>query len=87
MQLRVEPGGVVRCIYDETIDLTVLGTASIRRASHVEPDAAGRWWADLSPVDGPQLGPFLLRSQALDAEQAWLEAHWLAAPTTPFPCP
>jgi hypothetical protein len=77
MQLRIEPGGRVRCLYGEAIDLTALGAASIRRASRVEPDAEGRWWADLSPTGGPTLGPFAKRSQALDAERAWLEAHWL----------
>jgi hypothetical protein len=87
MQLRVDPGGGVRCLYSETIDLHALGAATIRRASRVEPDARGKWWAELAPVGGPTLGPFLLRSQALDAEQAWLEAHWLAAPTTPSPRP
>ena len=35
-------------------------------------DDAGRWLADLSPVSGPLLGPFCLRSQALAAEQEWL---------------
>jgi hypothetical protein len=47
------------------------------RASLVEPDEEGRWWADLSPVDGPLLGPFRQRSQALDAEEEWLGHHWL----------
>ena len=51
----------------------------IRRASHVEPDDDGRWFADLSPVEGPKLGPFALRSQALDAERVWLEANCLEA--------
>jgi hypothetical protein len=73
MQLLVEPGGSVTCIYDEAIDLTALGTLSVRRASHVEPDAEGRWWADLSPVRGPKLGPFHLRSDALKAEMHWLD--------------
>ena len=75
--LIVEVGGTVRCIYDETIDLSVLGPLSISRASHVEPDGEGRWWADLCPVDGPVLGPFVLRSEALAAERAWLEQNWL----------
>ena len=78
MQLRVDADGSVRCLYDEQIDLTSLGVASIRRASHVEPDAEGTWWADLAPVAGPKLGPFILRSQALHAERIWLEAHWLS---------
>ena len=82
MRLRVEPDGVVRCLYAETIDLSCFGVASIRRASNVEPDEHGQWWADLAPVKGPRLGPFVLRSQALDAEQSWLEARWFAAPST-----
>ena len=75
--LIVDAGGTVRCIYDETIDLSALGTLSISRASHVEPDGEGRWFADLRPVDGPVLGPFILRSEALTAERAWLEQNWL----------
>jgi hypothetical protein len=77
MQLVVDPAGIVRCIYSEAMDLAALGSATMRRASHVEPDQAGRWLADLAPVQGPVLGPFLLRSEALAAETAWLEANWL----------
>ncbi len=77
MQLLITPGGVVRCIYSEEIDLHALGRTIITRGSHVEPDDFGRWQADLSPVGGPNLGPFLCRSQALAAERTWLEEHWL----------
>ena len=77
MDLVVTPIGQVRTIYDEVLDLAALGRPVIARASHVEPDASGRWLADLSPVDGPLLGPFALRSEALAAEVAWLERHWL----------
>jgi hypothetical protein len=77
MNLIVGPGGSVKAIYDEAIDLTVLGRLSIRRASHLEPTPDGRWQADLSPVSGPVLGPFDRRSEALQAEHAWLERHWL----------
>lgn len=80
MQLIVEPNGNVRCIYDEELDLTVLGTVAITRASHVEPAPGGGWCADLSPVGGPVLGPFVKRSEALAAEVAWLESHWLLPP-------
>jgi hypothetical protein len=76
MQLRIDPAGVVRCVYAEAIDLSSLGPLTVRRASHVEPDEQGRWWADLSPVSGPRLGPFPVRSQAPGAERDWLEAHW-----------
>ena len=78
MQLVVESGGTVRCIYAEQIDLAALGRLTIARASHVEPDRLGAWLADLAPVGGPLLGPFPSRSRALAAEFAWLEAHWLS---------
>ncbi len=78
MQLVIEPDGTVHCIYDETIDLTALGSLSISRGSHVEPDESGQWHADLSPVAGPNLGPFVARSEALSAEREWLEQHWLS---------
>lgn len=77
MQLVIEPSGVILAIYDETIDLAALGPPVISRASHVEPDQEGRWIADLAPVGGPRLGPFLRRSEALAAEHTWLETHWL----------
>jgi hypothetical protein len=77
MQLVVEQGGTVRCIYGEEIDLHTLGSPVIRRASHVEPTENGQWTADLSPVDGPVLRSFPNRSQALAAELRWLEEHWL----------
>jgi hypothetical protein len=47
----------------------------IERASHLDPDAKGQWWADLSPVHGPTLGPFAQRSDALAAEVRWLEDY------------
>jgi hypothetical protein len=77
MTLMIDSRGSIRCVYDEAIDLGSLGSAHITRASHVEPDADGQWWAELSPVDGPHLGPFNYRTQALQAEQAWLESNWL----------
>ena len=82
MQLVIQPDGSVRCVYGETIDLQSLGNLNIARGSHVEPNSAGEWFADLSPVAGPRLGPFSKRSEALDAETEWLEHHWLSgAPT------
>lgn len=81
MQLVIAPGGNVRCIYGETLDIGTLGRPVISRASHVEPTTDGRWTADLSPVGGPVLGPFELRSEALEAEEVWLRDHWLTMPT------
>ena len=77
MELIIRPDGITRCVYDETIDLQSLGRLAIRRASHVEPDGTSSWYADLLPVQGPMLGPFPTRSEALKAETAWLAEHWL----------
>ena len=72
MQLVVDTGGNVRCIYEEELELRELGKLQITRASHVEPDAEGCWWADMGPVGGHVLGPFGNRSAALGAEREWL---------------
>jgi len=89
MTLVVRADGQVRCIYDEAIDLAAIGIVRITRASHVEPDGAGRWWADLSPVGGPPLGPFDRRGQALEAERSWLDANLqqTGAPSPPLTFP
>jgi hypothetical protein len=83
MQMVVDPQGDVHAIYGEAIDLAPLGELAIRRASQVEPDEQARWWADLAPVRGPHLGPFVRRSDALQAEVAWLEKHGLANLSNP----
>jgi hypothetical protein len=78
MKLIIEPTGRVRALYSEEIALDALGRATIVRASTIEPDQDGRWHADLRLLPGPVLGPFDRRSEALAAEVAWLEEHWLA---------
>jgi hypothetical protein len=83
MQLVVSFTGQIRCLYDESIPLAALGPLSIRRASYVEPNREGQWMADLAPLAGPILGPFEQRSQALSAEQEWLEGNWLAQLSLP----
>jgi hypothetical protein len=77
MQLIIHADGSVRCLYGEAISLRNLGPLTIHRASHVEPDADGCWHADLSPVNGPTLGPFVSRSEALSAEESWLMVNRL----------
>jgi hypothetical protein len=72
MELIVDAGGHVRCIYDEALDLREIGTLQITRASHVEPDTKGYWWADMGPTAGPLLGPYGSRGEALVAEKVWL---------------
>ena len=87
MTLIIDPAGQARCLYTETIDLRSLGELSITRASRIEPDELGNWWADLSPAAGSVLGPFGLRSEALAAELDWLSDHlaYLAAAPRPIP--
>ena len=72
MELVVDAGGDVRCIYGEELDLREFGKLQITRAGHVEPDRDGFWWADMGPVGGPVLGPFKNRTEALQAETAQL---------------
>ena len=74
MELVVGVDGTARCIYGEEFDLRELGKLQITRASHVEPDAEGYWWADMGPAGGPVLGPHGSRSEALLAERIWLLA-------------
>ena len=77
MQIVIEPDGLVRCVYGEELNLHRIGQPQIKRGSHVEPTADGQWTADMAPVHGPVLGPFRCRSDALNAERAWLETNWL----------
>ena len=77
MQLVIGPDGSARCLYCEDIDLGKLVTLTISRASHVEPDNSGQWFASM--IDGPVLGPFMRRSDALQAEADWLNFHRLAS--------
>ena len=76
-ELIIGLGGNVRMIYSELIEAHALGDPKIERGSHVEPDQNGLWSADLSPIKGPKLGPFLVRSRAIEAEIAWLREFWL----------
>jgi hypothetical protein len=77
MELLISPRGDVHCLYGEALDLSTIGRLSIQRASHVEPTADGQWTSDLAPLGGPVLGPLQRRSDALAAEEAWINEHWL----------
>lgn len=77
MQIFVKPDGSSRCLYGEFVNLAALGKLAIARGSYVEPTVDGQWTADMAPANGPILGPFASRSEALDAERAWLEEYWL----------
>ena len=71
----VDPDGTLQTLYDELLDVTAFGLPHIKRASHVKPTSEGVWTADLSPVGGPTLGPYLRRSQALAAEVSWIDGR------------
>ena len=81
MQLMIKPDGKIIGVYSEELDYTALGKPTLCRASYVEPDANGDWYADMSPVNGPQLGPFPKRSSTLDAELSRL--NLMLKPTRP----
>ena len=75
VNVTVLTNGDLRFIYhDEIASLLALGVPTIHRASHVEPSGNG-WTADMTPVDGPVLGPFALRHDALTAEVEWLQQN------------
>ena len=74
--IAIKPDGTMSFIYDDRLaGLCEEGDAHTTRASHVEPAAEGGWSADMAPVNGPILGPFRLREDALAAEVAWLNEH------------
>jgi hypothetical protein len=76
--LLVDPQGRVHCLWDDGLRpiLDALGgELVITRASHVEPTADARFTADLAPVGGPVLGPFLAQRAALAAEVDGLTRH------------
>lgn len=81
-EIIVAPNGMLRFIYDDELAsmLQDIGTLSVKRASHVEPNENNEWLADMSPVGGPVLGPFVTRSAALVAEHTWLSDHSIPIP-------
>lgn len=82
IELVIDRQGLIRMLYADDFPPHTLGTLTISRASYVEPDQTGQWWADLAPVGGPKLGPHPLRAHALSAEQAWLRERLLSGPPT-----
>lgn len=73
-----ENGNLIFIYNDDVAEaLSGLGAISTTRASHVEPGSDGKWHADMSPVNGPALGPFDRRQTALDTEVEWLQENAL----------
>lgn len=74
-QIRISKKGDLTYIYDDRlIGLQEHCNARITRASHVEPSQSG-WLADMGPSNGPVLGPFQTRKEALDSEVEWLSIN------------
>lgn len=73
--------GEIRFIHNDGFAIFMdQGIAKTKRASHVEPDDDNLWWADLSPIKGPKLGPFKFRQEALDAEIFWINENHIPKP-------
>lgn len=82
--ITIRPGGTIEMIHDDKMaGLMGAGDATIRRASHVEPGDPDKgqdplmWYADMAPCNGPVLGPFLSRQEALDHEVEWINTNVL----------
>ena len=79
IRIKVNTEGEITFIYrDDLRGLLREGEASIRRVSNVEPDENGDWIASMS--DGTTIGPFTLRTDALNAEVAYLEKKMFSSP-------
>lgn len=68
---------------DVTADLRDVAVAWLRTTGGValeDPCYRNLYWADLLPVEGPVLGPFHVREDALAAEVAWLDTHHIPVP-------
>lgn len=76
--ISIRKDGTIELIYtDKLKGIHDCELKRVFRASHVEPNAKGDWEADLSPVQGPELGPFKTRQEALEAEVKWLQENYL----------
>lgn len=72
----IDLDGTINMIYDDSSrELMDNGKLSITRVSNVEPNEKGEWLATLS--NGVILGPYRLRTDALDAEVKYIEENLL----------
>lgn len=91
----IDLDGTVRFVdNDDLIEFRrSMGPATIKRASHVEPelvDGEIRWFVDMSPVGGPKLPLFTpdgdkpgyaTKQEALDVEERYLIDHDVPEPS------
>jgi hypothetical protein len=67
-------GTIQKAGYIETTD-SLPEAARIALASRNIALVLNRFWASLLPLNGPVLGPFTTRTQALEAEAAWVRKY------------
>lgn len=80
MKIKINPDGTINILYTEDICMEELGKVdSIKRLFHVEPTQDNKWIAaaNTGTSECVILGPFDKRSEALDAEVAWIEDNVL----------
>jgi hypothetical protein len=89
--VRFLPGGQIRAIWTDNLDLRKTYCAIPRRASRVEVveegPHKGEFFVDMSPL-GPQYQfcftrTFCSHAEALRAEQEWLIQNWVLLQRTP----
>ncbi len=76
MLIVIESNGMLKHIYSDDFKIPHLGGGKIERASNVEPVHSGSesgWLVKIK--EGPYLGPYARRDEALQREIDWLEAH------------
>lgn len=85
--LRITPGGCIRGLWADAIDLGAIGRLHVHRASHVEFDAQRQQWhvRAAAPSELPRLlqgllrcasGPVLYRSACRAEALAWEQRHF-----------
>lgn len=83
----IEKDGTLRFLYDYNSqegqllsdELIKDTNAHIERRSHINPKVTEngvKWFVDLSPSAGPELGPFESRAIAIEEEIAWINNNW-----------
>ena len=70
--LIVTTPGVVECLYTEAVDLSLLGSLSVRRATDIAFDDAEQQWK-VRDMDGRDLYGHGSREACLDWERGYLE--------------
>jgi hypothetical protein len=76
MNIVIRVDGGIEYVYHDTLQfLEEIGPATTRRVSDVEPSSG--WTADMGRVNGPLLGPFKTRTEALEKESQWLQKYYL----------